>query len=125
MMALLPNDKEFLDSHGYNYEVHEMPGLTLLVINDYMLAPMFNQEKTKVLIQIPAGYPLGQLDMFWVNPYITLKATGSYPSCADYFGNSFLGESWQRFSRHYAWKQGYNLSTHLNVIKETLVNGRE
>lgn len=123
-MALLPNDKEFLNSHGYNYEVHELQNETLLVINDYQLSPTFDQEKTKVLIRIPVGYPLAPLDMFWTNPYTKLKVNGSYPPCADYFGDSFLEGSWQRFSRHYPWKQGYSLATHLNVVKETLVNGR-
>jgi hypothetical protein len=123
-MGLLPKDKEFLDKHGYNYEVHEQPGVTLLVINDYSLSSIFDREKTKVLVRIPTGYPAAQLDMFWVNPTVKLKSTNNCPPQADVFESYFPGESWQRFSRHYQWEVGNDLSTHLNVIREILVNGR-
>ncbi|WP_010233419.1 E2/UBC family protein [Clostridium arbusti] len=122
-MPLLPNDKDFLDNHNLDYELHELPGETLLVIKDYQLSSMFNTEKTKVLIKIPNGYPMANLDMFWVYPHIKLRETNQYPQAADQFQN-YLNVSWQRFSRHYAWKPTYNLSKHLNVIKDVLVNGR-
>lgn len=123
-MAILPNDKIYLDNHGYDYETHELSNETILVINNYKLSPMFDRENTRVLVRIPNGYPMVPLDMFWTDPVIKLQGSGSYPPCADYFGDIFFGASWQRFSRHYPWKQGYNLSTHLNMVKDVLVNGR-
>ena len=123
-MGLLPKDKDFLDTHDFNYEVHESNNETILVIKDYSLSSMFHIDKTNVLIRIQNGYPMAPLDMFWVFPHIKLKETDVYPACADTLDFKFSENTWQRFSRHYPWKPTYNLSTHLNVVKDVLVNGR-
>lgn len=123
-MPLLPSDEEFLKERNFNYTVEEIPGETLLIIKDYSISSMFDLDKTDVLIRIPKGYPTAQLDMFWVRPYVKIKSTNNYPPAANDFGSSFLGDKWQRFSRHYTWKPTYDLSKHLSVVKEVLVNGR-
>lgn len=122
-MPLLPQDEEFLNDREFKYSVQEMPNETILIIKDYRIADMYDIEKTNVLIKIPHGYPMANLDMFWTFPHIKVKGTNIYPPCAEVF-ETHLEQSWQRFSRHYLWKPSYNLAKHLNVVKEVLVNGR-
>jgi len=44
-------------------------------------------------------------DMFWVSPTIRLR-TGTYPPASETF-ETFLGRTWQRFSRHLpSWRPG-------------------
>ena len=123
-MGLLPHDKQYLDENMFNYEVQETPGETILVIKDYPISiSMFDKDKVNVLIKIPNGYPMAELNMFWITPQVHLKVTNSFPPNADLI-EPIIGETWQRFSRHYPWKPTFNLQTHLNVVKEVLMNGR-
>ena len=122
-MGLLPGDKEFLDSRGYNYDVHEDTNETLLVIKNYSIASRYDQEMVNVLIKIPKGYPITKLDMFWVYPHIRIKSTNEFPAQANVFNDS-LGKKWQRFSRHYDWKPTFGLVNHMYVLKNVLVDER-
>lgn len=122
-MPLLSHDQAFLDERGFNYTIQELPGETILIIKDYPISDIYDKDKTDILIKIPNGYPMANLDMFWVEPYIKVKALNSYPNCADVF-ETYVGQSWQRFSRHYSWKPSYSLATHLNIVKDELVNKR-
>ncbi|MDD4295331.1 MAG: E2/UBC family protein [Ruminiclostridium sp.] len=122
-MGLLPNDIQYLTEREYEYSIHEEENQTLLSIKNYPLSEVFDRNSTNVLIKIPKGYPISAIDMFWVNPHIKLKVTGSYPSQADVFESS-QGAQWQRFSRHYQWKPIYNIATHMNVIKDILLCGK-
>jgi hypothetical protein len=56
-------------------------------------------ECTDILLQVPQGYPLSALDMFWVTPGLAL-ADGRQPQNADQL-ETYAGRTWQRFSWHY------------------------
>ncbi|GLV14736.1 hypothetical protein Heshes_24200 [Alicyclobacillus hesperidum] len=119
-MPLLEDDEQYLTEKGWRFEIHEEPERTLLVIKDYQLPSKFTLDMTDVLIIIPRLYPMNPLDMFWVRPEIRLKASGAYPQAADYFEN-YLGDRWQRFSRHYQWRPNIDsLESHLRVIQNSL-----
>lgn len=119
-MPLLEEDERYLSEKGWRFELHEEPNRTLLVIKDYPLPPKFTAEKADVLIIIPALYPMSSLDMFWVRPEIRLKASGAYPQAADCF-ETYLGDRWQRFSRHYPWRSNVDsLASHLRVVQNSL-----
>lgn len=122
-MSLLPCDKQYLDELGYEYEIVENENPIKLIIKNYEVSSAYDKEYVDVLIQIPKGYPNTQLDMFWVYPYVKFKNNGCYPPQADYF-QDILDRKWQRFSRHYKWKPIYNLSTHMNLVRDVIYNGR-
>ncbi len=122
-MALLPIDKKYLDDREYVYEVNETPNETLLIIKDYTVASRYDHQTVNVLVKIPKGYPITNLDMFWVYPYLKIKSTNAYPPQADVF-NDYLGDKWQRFSRHYKWSPTFSLANHMQVIKNILVDER-
>lgn len=74
-------------------------GRSLVIFRDQPLPAHWNRPSTDVLFQVPQGYPLGALDMFWVRPGLRLQA-GTMPEAGDVH-EVFASESWQRFSWHY------------------------
>lgn len=118
-MGLLPKDEKYLEDRKYKYEIHEETNQTLLVIKGYELSELYDHSYVDILIKIPKGYPINQLDMFWVYPHLKFKSTGQYLPQANVM-ETYLNLQWQRFSRHYTWKPTYALSTHMNIIKESL-----
>lgn len=118
-MGVLPKDIKYLEDRSYKYEIYEEANQTLIVIKGYQLPDIYDHSCVDILIKIPNGYPINQLDMFWVYPHLKLKSTGQYPPQADSI-ETYLNMQWQRFSRHYAWKPTYVLATHINAIKESL-----
>jgi len=123
-MELLPSDKEYLDSHGKDYSVIEMPGELHLILKNEAVSSICDQPKTDILIKIPQGYPSNPLDMFWVNPPLKYKSNGNTPPNADVF-EPYQDKSWQRFSRHYPWKLSYSLCNHILLIKHVLLEEGE
>lgn len=119
-MPLLEDDEKYLRDKGWIFELTEEPGRTLLVIKDYRLPPKFTIEQVEMLISIPALYPASPLDMFWVRPEVRMRHTNAYPQAADCFEN-YMGQQWQRFSRHYPWRSGIDsLESHLKVVQKSL-----
>lgn len=122
-MALLKNDEDYLISRGFNYIVSEDNTGLFLVLKDYKLSEEYNQCQTDVLIKIPIGYPMVGIDMFFVNPHIKLATTNMNPPATDAIV-SFIGTSWQQFSRHYQWHPTFNLETHIKMVDNVLARGR-
>ncbi len=60
-------------------------------------------------MQVPQGYPLAALDMFWVTPGLAL-ADGRQPQNADLL-ETYAGRTWQRFSWHYPSGHRWNPAT--------------
>lgn len=122
-MGLFKEDEIYLNERGYNYTLSEDSTGLYLVLKDYELSPVYNQSKAEVLIKIPIGYPMLQLDMFFVKPDIRVKETNLYPPQAECKVN-YIGDTWQQFSRHYEWKQTYRLDTHIKIVDDILASGR-
>lgn len=120
-MALLQEDRLYLDEKGYKYEPYvQADGNVLLVIKDYSLPPIYTTRQADVLVMIPPMYPMAQMDMFWLYPEVRLVNSNRYPVAADYF-QDFLGLRWQRFSRHYTWRPGLDsLTSHLKMVQKSL-----
>lgn len=75
-------------------------GIRRLVIARGQELPVhWNRRSTDILLQVPQGYPLAALDMFWVTPGLAL-ADGRQPQNADVL-ETYAGRPWQRFSWHY------------------------
>ncbi|HAL29450.1 MAG TPA: hypothetical protein DCP20_01885 [Coriobacteriia bacterium] len=122
---MLPSqDEEYLAEKGLAYE-YQTEGTLLLIIHDYPLPVGYVPAKTDLLIQIPSGYPGVTLDMFYVDPPVAY-ATGERPPASDATA-TFLGRTWQRFSRHLAaqsWRPGIDgLASYMTLIRHDLERG--
>ncbi len=106
---LSEDDKKWLNERGFSYEASvDASGITHLIINNYPLPQGFDQDKTDLLVRLPAGFPDTAPDMFWVDPTIKLVKTGANAPASDQY-ESHAGRTWQRFSRHLspgAWRPG-------------------
>jgi Prokaryotic E2 family E len=121
---LLPADKEYLDELGLPYEVTLDQGLICVVISNWPLPVGYEPSEVDLLLRLPVGFPDTQPDMYWCNPPVRVAASGSYPPAADQM-ESYMGRTWQRFSRHLqagAWQAGRDdLSSYLALIRQGLV----
>lgn len=129
-MRLPEHDEEYLQQKGYAWDLLADPPASptggLLIIHNYLLdAAVYDRETCDLMIRIPAGYNVAQLDMFYADPEIRLKA-GGYPNRADQF-ETHGGRRWQRFSRHLAvWRPGVDtVRTMLSFADRELKAQRE
>lgn len=119
---MLPShDEEYLAEKGLTFEYHREANL-LLVIKGYSLPSGYVPDTTDLLIEIPAGYPGVQLDMFYVDPPVTY-VSGERPQATDATA-TFIGRTWQRFSRHLGgqpWRPGVDgLASFLALVRRDL-----
>lgn len=77
---------------------------TLVIIRGMALPSHWSRASTDFLVQVPQGYPLAAMDMFWVSPPGLTLGNGRIPQNADQ-SETYAGQAWQRFSWHYP--QGY------------------
>jgi hypothetical protein len=105
---LLPDaDAEYLESKGYRFSEKTVVGWIHIIIRNFPLPAAYTPGSCDLLIRLPAGYPDASPDMFWTHPEVRL-ANGNWPTRAD-VRESFDGESWQRWSRHFppqSWRPG-------------------
>lgn len=115
-MALMPDDERFLEVHfSGQWEVLGGGGL---LIRDYSLPEGYDLDKTNLMIRIPADYPAGPLDMFYLQPAISRKDGRLIGALAE---EEHFSQKWQRWSRHYEWKPGEHcIATHFAYIKNAL-----
>lgn len=108
-MQLPAKDTAFLAERGYAYEVQPDPsGGAFLIIKDFNVSGGgFTPATTDLMIRIPPQYPMTPLDMWYCDPPIRIATTGQFAPASEAMG-SFLGRTWQRFSRHLngTWKPG-------------------
>lgn len=81
----------------------------LVIARGLDLPAHWNRRSTDILLQVPQGYPLAALDMFWVTPGLAL-ADGRQPQNADQL-ETYAGRTWQRFSWHYPPGHRWNPDT--------------
>lgn len=120
-MPLLQDDEQYLKNKGYEFQTLDEASRTLLIIKQFKLPIGYSQDAVDLLIIIPQGYPAAALDMFWVIPEVRIASNNSYPVNADVF-ETFLGQTWQRFSRHYSWRPYVDsVASHLNSVQRSLM----
>jgi Prokaryotic E2 family E len=120
-MELPEDDKIFLNERGYNWSLqHDGAQGGFLIIHDFTVdGGGFTPPKTDLMIRIPAQYSMAPLDMWYCNPPIRIAATGQFVQGSE-ASEHYLGQTWQRFSRHLAsgvWKPGIdNLRSFMPLI---------
>nr|WP_301334444.1 E2/UBC family protein [Solimonas sp. SE-A11] len=96
-------------------------GNSMVLVPDFPLRQGWSVEKVELMYLVPAGFPTGALDMFYVDPHLSL-ADGRQPANADTV-EQHGGKPWQRFSWHYQrpWKPGRDtLLSHLDFCRSRL-----
>lgn len=127
VLTRLPeSDRNYLAAKEYHFEVRESGNRMHLVIKDFEFPDYYRPQVADLMIIIPSAYPNSNPDMFWTTPDVKLK-NGAWPERAKHHKN-FLGQSWQRWSRHFAkksWRPGVDgMRTYLGAIKRELDRGR-
>lgn len=109
-----------LEEDGYTVSLHEEKDLALLVIENYALPPGWSKPSTRLLLKLPASFPLGQPDMFWVDEDLKLEG-GTVAKQAEQV-ETLLGQPWRRFSWHPAsWNPGVDdIRTFLQFVERRL-----
>lgn len=119
---LLPEDLEFLESHGLPWETINSKGQWVL-LHDFPTHDGYNHSKVTVAIRLETGYPQSQLDMAYFFPKLARKdgkAIGQTQA------NQVIdGQEYQRWSRHRTpvnpWIAGEdNLGSHIFLVEDWL-----
>ena len=125
-MKLPEDDEAYLQEKGFTWELLPDGNGAFLVVKGYATSnAKFDRASVDLMIRIPAGYPMGALDMFYVDPPLKLASSAAYPPAAETF-EEYAGRRWQRFSRHLntptaQWQPGVdNLRSFLTLVAKEL-----
>lgn len=121
-MALPPLLEEHiahLRSQGFEIETKEDSEICIIFKSYPVPNNIWNPDKTDLLVVTHPTYPNAKMDMFWVDPPLSLKS-GAQPQAVS--PDTRCGRSWQRFSWHVqTWNPAHdNLLTYLNVVDDRL-----
>src|ERR1700688_3472078 len=121
---LAPADEAYLRDKGLEYDVMADQGLICVVVKGYPLPPGYDRESTDLLLRLPQGFPDAQPDMFWCDPPVRVATSGAFPQAADLM-ETYMGRTWQRFSRHLSagvWRPGTDsLGSYMTLVRTELV----
>lgn len=121
-MGLPDADLAYLQERGMAYSVATESNMTCVVIPGWQLPIGFNVESADLLIRLNPGYPDIQPDMWWFAPALHL-ANGTKLRATE-VTESYLGRSWQRWSRHLQqgqWQSGVDgLESYVALIRRDL-----
>lgn len=95
----------WLVGHWPDHRLEQDGGHPAVVLPGFRLPAGFEPQVVDLLLLVPFGYPDAPLDMFWVDPFVSLRGAAPQATCADVH----LGKTWQRFSRHLprgVWRPG-------------------
>jgi hypothetical protein len=122
-MPLPDTDIKYLRDRDLPHEITEESGMTCVVFPNFKLPAGLDHESADLLIRLPAGYPDLAPDMWWFDPGVrtcdgnVIQATESI--------ESYLGRSWQRWSRHFQpgqWQSGIDgLESFMALINRELL----
>lgn len=116
---LLVKHVDCLRNEGYEVTIIDGPEICIIIKNYLIPDKIWSQDKVELLVIAHPSYPNAKMDMFWVNPIITLKnknppqSTGLTSKCE---------RNWQQFSWHVnSWNPATdNLITYLDVVNDRL-----
>ena len=124
-MSLPEVDIAFLNEQGIAHEIVIESGMTCIVILQWPLPEGFDQAEADLLIRLNPGYPDVPPDMWWFDPPVQRADGEALPATG--VRESYLGRTWQRWSRHFSgaqWKSGVDcLESYLALIRQDLGRG--
>jgi hypothetical protein len=116
---LPPHDKAFLEDRQIAHTVQPESGMICLVFHAWSVPPGYQQTETDLLLRLASGYPDVPPDMWWCAPGLVL-ADGTRPQATE-VTETYLGRSWQRWSRHF---QANQWQSHLDGLESYLARVR-
>ena len=117
---MLPSDDmTFLNDRKITHTLHQEGGMICVVLQSWPVPPGYNHTKTDLLLRLAAGYPDVPPDMWWCDPALIL-ADGTRPQATE-VTESYLGRTWQRWSRHF---QANQWQSHVDGLESYLARVR-
>ena len=124
-MSLPTVDTAFLIERGIAHEIVSEAGMVCVVLPTWSLPTGFDQSSSDLLMRLHPGYPDVPPDMWWFSPAVRLADGRELPNTN--VVETYLGRSWQRWSRHFLngqWKSGVDgLESYLALIRQDLERG--
>lgn len=120
---LLTEHIDLLKAQGFEIEVIDVVQEICIIFKNYALPRgIWSRDTVDLLVITHPSYPNAKMDMFWVDPAITLK-NGSQPKSVSSLGK--CNRTWQQFSWHVStWNPARdNVITYLDVVNERLRRG--
>ncbi len=109
------DDEDYLNSLGLAWESILDGNVQWLLIHKHPIPEDFDTPTATVAIRIERSYPPSKLDMVYIHPQLSRQDAKPIPALST---QQIEGVSFQRWSRHYAWREGVDsLSTHHLSIK--------
>ena len=122
-MSLIADDMAFLNERGFDYAVQIEAGMVCVLLKGFALPQGYNRAQADLLLRLQPTFPDTAPDMWWFDPPVVL-ANGQMPPQAD-LQESYLGRTWQRWSRHLVagqWRSGVDsLETFIAIIRSDLL----
>jgi len=120
--CLPEEDRQYLKSTGWTWEVHSDGGVNWLVIYGYPVPEGYNFKTTDVSLRLECNYPEAQIDMAYFGNHLALEGGGQIGALTD---SSHLNRVWQRWSRHRTqqnpWRIGVDcVETHMTLVHHWL-----
>ena len=121
-MSLPDVDIAYLSGLGVEPRVEVEAGMTCVVLRDWPLPAGFNRCTVDVLVRLHPGYPDIAPDMWWFAPPVLTVDGVALPNTGTF--ESYLGQQWQRWSRHFGagqWRSGVDgLESYFALIRNDL-----
>lgn len=117
---LLPEeDLEFLETSGLSWEAVQDGQNQWCILRDRPFPEGLNNACGSIAIRIQANYLKTGLDMAYFLP--SLARRDGKPILAIEANETICGAQWQRWSRHYPWREGVDsLASHILQIEKWL-----
>lgn len=121
-MSLPATDTTYLTERGAQHTVALEGGMICVVLPAFPLPSGYDRPHADLLLRLSPGYPDVPPDMWWFDPPVKLANGASAP--ATEVRESYLGRTWQRWSRHFnqgQWRSGVDcLETFLALVRKEL-----
>ena len=121
-VSLPPTDLAYLNERIENFQVATESGMICIVIPQWSLPRGLNHGASDLLIRLSPGYPDVAPDMWWFSPPVHRADGKELPNT--HVVETYLGHSWQRWSRHFSagqWESGVDgLESFLALIRQEL-----
>lgn len=121
-MPLPPPDLAYLKDRGLAHDIADQSGMTCVVLPSWPLPGGFDRDTSDLLVRLSPGYPDVPPDMWWFCPAVHRENGDALPATEAV--ETYLGRSWQRWSRHFnngQWQSGVDgLESYLALIRQDL-----
>ena len=120
---MLPEiDAAFLNDRQIPHTIAAEGGMVNVILPSFQLPSGMDRSASDLLVRLVGGYPDVAPDMWWFDPAVR-RADGRSIPATDVI-ETYLGRTWQRWSRHFQpgqWQPGRDgLESYLALIRREL-----